>query len=137
MRVVLFLLIIFISLLHADATHVTSKVIIDNESYEHKHESIYGVKNCYAFLVTQHQIEADEKFLFYYGTKIGLVTESYAFDNGFGPEVTDYELLFTTNLGFNFDLNAFEMLSLEGSLMQGGLNRSSESQVLFNYQIKF
>ena len=137
MRALLYLLILFTSLLHAEPTHVTSKLIIDNESYEHNHESIYGVKNSYVFVVTQHQIEADDNFLFYYGTKVGVVTESYAAENGFGPEVTDYDLLFTTNFGFDFDLNQFEMISLEGSHMQGGLNKNSESQVLFNYQIKF
>jgi len=133
----LLLLLLFISSLYAEPAHVTSKLIIDNESYEQKHESIYGVKNSYTFVVTQHQIEADDNFLFYYGTKVGLVTESYAAENGFGPEVTDYDLVFTTNLGFNFDLNQFEMISLEGSHIQGGLNRNNESQVLFNYQIKF
>ncbi len=132
-------MIIFItSILYAETDNVESAFILESESFELDHKSIYGVTSNYSFLVAQHEIIADNNtFLFYYGTKIGFVTEDFTATNGFGPALDEFALVFKANMGFDFDINKFQVITLEGSHIEESLRNGTEDLVTIGYKLKF
>ena len=123
--------------LYAEPNDVKSKLVLESENFKLDHESAYGVTNSYAFFVAEHQIHADDCLVFYYGTKVGVVTEDYTAQNGFGPDAEKYSTVIKANLGVNYDLRDYQKLSLEGSRSQDDLHRQTESRLKFGYRYKF
>ena len=131
----LFILLLTLSL-YADPS-VESNIVLDQESYSHAHESVYGVTNNYAVVSVAHQIKADGCLLFYYGTRLGLVMEDYAAQNGFGPDAEAYGLVMQANVGVDYLLQDYQTLSFEGSHSENKMIHDAESQVKFQYQLEF
>jgi len=133
-----FLLFSFVSaLLHAESKQTASSLVIESDTKEVDHESAYGVTNSYAFLVAGHQIQADESLQLYYGTKVGVVTESYTADNGFGPDAENAATVLEVDMGLEYALKDLEHLTLEGSRQQNSLYQHRENQVIIGYHHKF
>ena len=126
-----------ITLLSAESNDVSSKLVLDSESFALNHESTYGVTTSYSFLVAEHQIHTDGCLLFYYGTKIGYVIEDYTAENGFGPDAEKHGAIIKANLGVEYDLKRYQKLSVEGSHSQNELFDQVQSQVKIGYQYKF
>ena len=137
MRKIILTLLFVTALVYAESDDVTSKLVLDSESFELDHESIYGVTNSYSFFVAEHQIHANDCLVFYYGTKIGFVIEDYTAKNGFGQNSEQYGTIIKANLGMDYDLKSFQKLSLEGSHVQDELHKQIESQIKVGYQYKF
>ena len=125
------------TLLSAESNDVSSKLVIESESFELDHESVYGVTTSYSFLVAEHQIHTDGCLLFYYGTKIGYVIEDYTAENGFGVNAEKHGAIIRANLGVEYDLKQYQKLSFEGSHSQSELFEQVESQITIGYQYKF
>jgi len=135
---VTFIIIFITTILYADANDVESNFVLESESFELNHQSIYGVTNNYSFVVAQHNIKADDNtFLFYYGTKVGVVTEDFTAANGFGPALEEFALVFNANMGFDFDIDKFQVITLEGSHIEDGLRSEIENIVTIGYELKF
>jgi len=137
MKKVSLILLFITTLLYAESDDITSKLVLDSESFELAHESVYGVTNSYSFLVAEHQIHAEGCLVFYYGTKVGFVIEDYTAANGFGPDAEKFGTIFEANLGMDYDIQKYQKLSLEGSRSQNEMHNQLDSQVKVGYQYKF
>ena len=137
MKKIILLLLFFTVLLYAEPDKATSKLVLESESFELDHESVYGVTNSYSFFVAEHHIHADDSLLFYYGTKVGFVIEDHTASNGFGPNTENYGTIFKANLGIDYDLKSLQKLSFKGSHSQDELHDHAESQIKIGYHYKF
>jgi hypothetical protein len=124
-------------LLHAESEQTASSLVIESDTKEVDHESAYGVTNNYTYLVAGHQIKADESLQLYYGTKVGVVTESYTATNGFGPDAENAATVLEIDMGLQYAIKDLEHLTLEGSRQQNALHQQRENQVTIGYQHKF
>ena len=137
MKNVFLLLLSVTTLFSADSKEVTSKLVLDSESFVLDHESAYGITNTYSFLVAEHQIHADRCFVFYYGTKVGFVIEDYTAENGFGQDAAEHGAFIEANLGVDYQIKKYQTLSFEGSHTQNELQNQIGSQVTVGYHYKF
>lgn len=131
------LLLLITPLLYAEPEEITSNLVLESESLELDHQLEYGITNNYSFLIAEHQIHADRCLVFYYGTKVGFVIEDYTADNGFGPDTEQYGMIYSANMGINYDLQESQTLSFEGSHSQDELHHQVESLVRIGYLYKF
>lgn len=131
------ILLFFTVILYAGPDDITSKLVLESESFDLDHESSYGVTNSYSFFVAEHQIHAEGCLVFYYGTKIGFVSEDYTAENGFGPYAEKFGTIIEANLGMNYDIQKYQKLSLEGVRSQNELHNQLDSLIKVGYQYKF
>jgi len=141
MKTVILFFTLLTSLLYAEPSAGDSQVVFEGESFTQEHQSMYGISNNYALVVAEHHIYADRCLFFYYGTKIGLVVEDYASDNGFGPEPEQYGLLYKADAGVNYKLGTHYalqgLINLEGSHTVNDLDKQTESSVHLSYRYSF
>ena len=137
MKKVLSLLFLMSTLLKAQSNQANSTFRIDSENIEMKHKSAYGVTDSYAFLSAEHQLQADEDLLFYFGTKVGFIAEDYAAENGFGPDIESFGTALEANVGLNYTLKDFQHISFEGKHLQDALHQQRENKVKIAYQYSF
>ena len=130
-------LLITTSLLYAGDNTAVSKLIVDSENFELEHETTYGVTNSYAFIVAEHQIQANNHLIFYYGTKVGLIVEDHVSEHGFGPDAQQYGTIMMTNLGIDYKLDLRHKLSMQGLHTQDDLHQQSNSRFNLNYTYWF
>jgi len=138
----IFIFIFFLAnILHAEPIAGESQVVLKSESFTQKHQSSYGIADNYALVVAQHQIYADSCLFFYYGTKVGIVLEDYAAENGFGPKPDQYGFLYKADAGISYKLGKYYtvkgVLNLEGSRIINELNHFSESMIHLGYRYRF
>ncbi len=119
------------------AENMRSELVFDSESFECEHESAYGVTNNYSFFVAKHQINSDGPVILHYGTKVGLITEGYTADNGFGQAAENYGPVFEANIGLDYDLHNVQKLSFEGSRAKDDLHQQIENQIVVSYRYNF
>jgi len=133
-----FMLFLFVSgLLYAESDQTASSLVIESDTKEVDHESVFGVTNNYTYLVAGHQIHADESLQLYYGTKLGVVTESYTAENGYGPDTENAATVLELDMGLQYALKDLEHLTLEGSRQQNALHQQRENLITIGYQHKF
>jgi hypothetical protein len=132
-----FLLLFLFGLLHAQSDQTASSLIIESDTREVDHESAYGVTNSYTYLVAGHQIQADDSLQLYYGTKVGVVSESYTAENGFGQDAENAATVLEIDMGLHYALEDLEQLTLQGSRLQNTLHEQQENRVEIGYQYKF
>ncbi len=137
MKKVLSILILLSALLNAQSDEVKSTFRIESENIEMEHKSAYGVTDSFAFLTAEHQLQADENLLFYYGTKVGFIAEDYAAENGFGPDIERFGTALEANVGLNYTLKDFKHITLEGNHLQDALHQQRENKVKIAYQYDF
>ncbi len=137
MKKVLSLLFFMTTLLNAQSDEAKSKFLIESESIELAHKSAYGVTDSYSFLTAEQQFHADEDLLFYYGTKVGFITEDYTAENGFGPDTESFGTAIEANVGVNYTLKDFQHITFEGNHLQDALHQQEENKVKIGYQYKF
>jgi len=137
MKKTLLTLLLLTTILFAQEKTLSSTLVIDGEHYSRDHESVYGVCNTYAFLVAEHQIQRDSTLLFYYGTKVGIVSEGYSARNGFGPEVDALGIILKANIGLTYKIEKYEQLSVESSHIDDLLHEQVDSRLKVSYNYYF
>jgi len=130
--------IIFISLLttslFAEHKGVMSDFSFTKDIKEQTSESGFGKTSTFSLLFARHELTLDEKNLhFYYGAKMGVVSEEYASDNGFGIPLNEMGTYFAAAVGMEYDLNEQAILLAEGIHAEDHLSHSTESKVKLTY----
>ena len=122
------------SALFADHKDVMSDFHFTKDIKELSNENAYGKKNTYSLLFAKHELTMEEKNLhFYYGAKMGIVSEEYASDNGFGMPLNEMGTYFAAAVGMEYDLNEQAILMAEGTHAEDHLNKLTESKVKLTY----
>ena len=122
------------STLFADHKDVVSDFHLSQDIKEMSNENSFGKKSTYSLLFAKHELTMDQKNLhFYYGAKMGIVSEEYATDNGFGTPLNEIGAYYAAAVGMEYDLNKQAMLMAEGTLSEDQVNQLSESKVKLTY----
>jgi len=130
--------IIFMSLLTStlfgEQKHEVSDFFVAQDLKEITHESEYGKRSTYSLLFAKHELTTDEEDLhFFYGAKMGFISEEYTSDNGFGVPLNKIGAYYAAAVGMEYDLSHREMLLAEGVRSQDNVHQRSESKVQLTY----
>jgi len=134
--------IIFISLLastlFAEQQHLLSDFCLDKDVKKIDNEASFGKKSTYSLLFAKHELSSKEKDLhFYYGAKMGLVSEKYDNDNGFGIPVNEMGTYYAAAVGMEYDLNTKAIIVAEALRSKDEVYSRSESKVQLTYTYNY
>ena len=128
------LLSLLTSTLFAEHKNVVSDFHFAKDIKELSNENSFGKKSTYSLLFAKHELSMDEKDLrFYYGAKMGIISEEYASDNGFGTPLNEMGAYYAAAVGMEYDLDKQAILMAEGTLSEDQVNHLSESKVKLTY----
>ena len=130
--------IIFISLLASnlfgEQKHELSDFYIDKDLKEITNESGYGKCRNYSLLFAKHNVTTQEQDLhFFYGAKMGVVSEEYVTENGFGVPLNKIGAYYAAAVGMEYDMSKSEILLAEGIHSEDRVNHRSESKIQLTY----
>ncbi len=134
--------IIFLSLLtsalFAGSDYDTTKFIVDADVKSIDNELGYGKKSNYSLLFAKHSFTADEANLhFYYGAKMGLVSEAYESENGFGIPLKEMRTYFAAAVGMEYDFTEEGVLLAEGIHAEDPSLRQVENKLQLTYTYSY
>ena len=130
--------IIFISLLTSnlfgEQKHEVSDFFVGQDLKEITNEHGYGKSSTYSLLFARHNVTTEEQDLhFFYGAKMGVVSEGYATNNGFGVPLNKIGAYYAAAVGMEYDMSKREMLLAEGVRSDDQVHQRSESKVQLTY----
>jgi len=130
--------ITFISLLtsalFAEQQHIPADFFVGQDIKEISNESGFGKNSTYSLLFAKHELTTDEKDLhFYYGAKMGFVSEEYTTDNGFGVPLNKMGAYYAAAVGMEYDMSNSEMLLAEGIHSEDQVHQRTQSKVQLTY----
>jgi len=126
------------STLFAEHKDMMSDFSFTKDVNAHTSESGFGKKSTYSLLFARHELTLDEKNLhFYYGAKMGVVSEEYTSDNGFGIPLNEMGTYFAAAVGMKYDLNEQAILLAEGLHSEDHLSKLTESKVKLTYTYNY
>jgi len=130
----LILISLLTSTLFAEHKDVVSDFHFTQDIKELTNENGFGKKSTYSLLFAKHELNMEQKNLhFYYGAKMGFVSEEYATDNGFGIPLNEISAYYAAAVGMEYNLNEQAILMAEGTLGEDQVNHLSESKVKLTY----
>ena len=128
------LISILTSTLFAEHKSVISDFSFTKDIKEQTSESDFGKTNTYSLLFAKHELTSDEKdFHFYYGAKLGVISEEHTSDNGFGIPLNEMGTYFSAAVGMEYDLNEQAILMAEGIHSENHANKFTESKMKLTY----
>jgi len=128
------LLSLLTSALFAESSHDISKFGVDSIVKEVSNELGYGKQSKYSLLFAKHSFNSkDEDVHFYYGAKMGFVSEEYATENGFGLPLNKMGTYYAAAIGIEYDFAERSVLLAEGLRSEDQVNQRSDSQVQVTY----
>ena len=130
--------IVFISLitstLFAEQKHELSDFFLTQDVKEITNEEGYGKASTYTLLYAKHQLTTQKEDLhFYYGAKMGFVSEEYTTDNGFGIPLNKMGTYYAAAVGMEYDMSKKEILLAEGLHSEDQVHQRVESRVQLTY----
>ena len=130
--------IIFISLLtstlFAEQKHELSEFFVAPDVKEVSNTLGYGKASTYTLLFAKHELVTDEEGLhFYYGAKMGLVSEEHTAENGFGIPLNKIGAYYAAAVGMEYDMSKKEILLAEGIHSEDQVHQRTESKVKLTY----
>ncbi len=130
--------IIFISLLastlFAEQKSDLSDFFFTQDVREITNEEGYGKASTYTLLYAKHQLATQQQDLhFYYGAKMGLVSEEYTTENGFGMPLDKIGTYYAAAVGMEYGMSKKESLLAEGIHSQDQVHQRTDSSVQLTY----
>lgn len=134
--------IVFISLLastlFAEQGHVLSDFFVDKDVKKINNEASFGKKSTYSLLFARHELSSEEQDLhFYYGAKMGLVSEKYNNENGFGIPVNEMGAYYAAAVGMEYDLDKQAIIVAEAQHSKDEVYSRSESKLQLTYTYSY
>ena len=126
------------SLLFAEQTLDVSEFFVDQDVKEISNESAFGKSSTYSLLFAKHQFSVeDEDLHFFYGAKMGLVSEEYTANNGLGIPLNKIGAYYAAAVGMEYTMGSNEMLLAEGIQSEDQLLGRSESRLQLTYTYSY
>jgi len=134
--------IIFISLLtsalFAEDSNVLSDFLVDQDVKKVSSEDGFGKKSTYSLLFAKHELTTQEKDLhFYYGAKMGLVSETYEKENGFGMPINEIGAYYAAAVGMEYDLSKKAIILAEAVRSKDEIYKHHESKLQLTYTYNY
>ena len=134
--------IIFLSLLtsslFATQDHDVSDFVFDADVKHVSNELEYGKSSNYSLLFAKHSFSTEEKDLhFFYGAKMGLVSEAYESENGFGIPLNKVRTYFAAAVGLEYDLSHEGVFLAEGIHAEDPSLRQVENKLQLTYTYSY
>ena len=125
------------SVLFAES-HDSSAFGLDSIVKEVSNELGYGKQSKYSLLFAKHSFNSEDADVhFYYGAKMGFVTEEYATENGFGLPLNKVGTYYAAAIGVEYDFAERSVLLAEGLRSEDKVNQRSDSQVQVTYTYNY
>jgi hypothetical protein len=132
--------IVFISLLtsalFAQEKKSVSEFFVDHDVKEISNESTFGTRNTYSLLFAKHQFSGEDQDLhFFYGAKMGLVSEEHNGEDVFGIPLNKVGAYYAAAVGLQYDMSDSGTVLAEGVRSEDQVHSRSESKLRlsFNY----
>jgi len=132
--------IVFISLLSstllAQEKHSVSEFFVDHDVKKISNESTFGTRNTYSLLFAKHQLSGEDQDIhFFYGAKMGLVSEEHGGENVFGIPLNKVGAYYAAAVGLQYDMGESGIMLAEGVRSEDQVHSRSESKLRlsFNY----
>ncbi len=126
------------STLFGEQKHEVSDFFVAQDLKEITHESEYGKSSTYSLLFAKHELATDEADLhFFYGAKMGFVSEEYTSDTGFGVPLNKIGAYYAAAVGMEYDMSNKETLLAEGVRSQDHVHQRTESRVQLTYNYTY
>jgi len=134
--------IILISLLtsqlFATETIATSTFKVDKIVQEVSNEEAFGKSSKYSLLFAKHELSSSDQLLhFYYGAKVGIVSEEFTNDNGFGIPLNEVGTFYAATVGMEYDLNKQSILVAEALRSEDQVYERTQSKLQLTYTYNY
>ncbi len=134
--------LIFVSTLLASALFAQSSKVsdfdLDSQVKEISNELGYGKKSKYSLLFAKHSFTLpSDDVHFYYGAKMGFVSEEYATDNGFGLPLNKIGAYYAAAVGIECDLGEKAVLLAEGVRAEDQALQVVDNQLQVTYTYNY
>jgi len=130
-----FLSIFLTTLIWADSS--SSQLLLESESKRVDHELKYGLSNNYTMLSATHKIMAANNFSLFYGTKLGLISESCSSNEGHGLLSEAFGVVLEAAAGLEYHFVDSQHIALKGRYLEDDLHQKSQNNVTISYSYKF
>lgn len=126
------------TLLFAEPDNDVSVFLIDQDVKEIYNESAYGKSSTYSLLFAKHQFSVeDEGLQFFYGAKMGVVSEEYTAENGFGIPLNRIGAYYAAAVGMEYTMGSNEMLLAEGMRAEDQHLGRTENRLQLTYTYSY
>ena len=88
-------------------------------------------------MFAKHDIVSEEDLHFFYGAKMGLVSEAYETTNGFGIPLNKIGAYYAAAVGMEYKMDEGTMLLAEGIRSEDQVLQRSESKVQLTYTYNY
>ena len=134
--------IILISLLtsqlFAAETIATSTFKVDKIVQEVSNEEAFGKSSKYSLLFAKHELSSsDQQLHFYYGAKVGVVSETFTNDNGFGIPLNEMGTFYAATVGMEYDLDKQSILIAEALRSEDQVYERTQSKLQLTYTYNY
>jgi len=131
----LFLSIFLTTIIWADSS--SSQFLLQSESKRVDHELKYGLSNNYTMFSATHKIVASDSVSLFYGTKMGVISESCSSQEGHGLLSEAFGIVLEAAAGLEYQLIDRQHIALKGRYLEDDLHHKSQNNVTLSYSYKF
>jgi len=133
---------IFISLLastlFAEDGHKVSEFLVGQDITETANESEFGKGNTYSLLFAKHRLSsADHSLRFYYGAKMGLVSEEYTSKYAYAIPLNKISTYYAAAVGMEYHLSHNKMLLADTTRCENQFYGRIENKLQLTYSYSF
>ena len=133
---------IFISLLtstlFAEQKHTISEFLVDQDITETANESEFGKGHTYSLLFAKHRLSsADHSLRFYYGAKMGLVSEEYTSKYAYAIPLNKISTYYAAAVGMEYHLSHNKMLLADTTRCENQFYGRIENKLQLTYSYSF
>ena len=132
------LISLFTSQLFATETTTTSTFKVDKIVQEVSNEEAFGKSSKYALLFAKHELSSsDQQLHFYYGAKVGIISEEFTNDNGFGIPLNEMGAFYAATVGMEYDLDKQSILIAEALRSEDQVYQRTQSKLQLTYTYNY
>ncbi len=134
--------IILISLLtsqlFAQEDAATSAFKVDKVVQNLSNQEAFGKSSKYSLLFAKHELSSnDQQLHFYYGAKVGVVSEEFTNDDGFGIPLHEIGAFYAATVGMEYDLNKQSILVAEALRSEDQVYQRRQSKLQLTYTYNY
>ena len=134
----LILISLLTSQLFSQENETTSTFKVDKIVQEVSNEEAFGKSSKYSLLFAKHELSSsDQQLHFYYGAKIGVVSENFTNDNGFGVPLNEIGAFYAATVGMEYDLNQQSILVAEALRSEDKTYQRTQSKLQLTYTYNY
>lgn len=111
---------------------------VDKVVQEVSNEEAFGKISKYSLLFAKHEVSSsDQQLHFYYGAKLGVVSEEFNNDNGFGLPLNAMGTFYAATIGMEYDLNKKSILVAEALRSEEHIYERTQSKLQLTYTFNY